>query len=383
MLGPRQVGKTTLAMALAAQAENRRAPLYLDLESSSDSAKLADPEGFLNLHADRLVILDEVQRAPGIFQTLRGIIDERIRRGNHVGHFLLLGSASMDLMRQASESLAGRIAYTELSPLSALEVLGTDAPTLHETSLDTLWSRGGFPRSYLARDDGESALWRANFMRTYLERDIPQLGPRIAAETLRRFWTMLAHRQGATWNASALARSLGVDGKTVQSYLDLFVDLLLVRRLVPAHANVEKRLSKSPKIFVRDSGLVHTLLGLDSLDDVLGHPVSGASWEGFAIESLAAAAPERAEFGHYRTYAGAEMDLVIDLPGNKRWAFEFKRTLSPKSTKSLHASKQDLRPDRTLVVYPGDDRFPLGEGVEAIGLQGAMEELLAQHARPL
>ncbi|QDV10124.1 hypothetical protein Poly30_56860 [Planctomycetes bacterium Poly30] len=377
MLGPRQVGKTTLSLTFSDSGEGARRTLYLDLEASSDRAKLEDPEGFLTLHQDRLVILDEVQRSPGLFQVLRGIIDQRIRKGRPTGHFLLLGSASIDLIQQASETLAGRIAYTELSPFSALEVLHAEAPNQHVSKLDTLWARGGFPRSYLATSDQESVLWRANFITTYLERDIPQLGPRIAAETLRRFWTMLAHRQGASWNASALARSLGVDGKTVQSYLDLFVDLLLVRRLAPAHPNVEKRLSKSPKVFVRDSGLVHTLLRLDSLDDVLGHPIAGASWEGFAIESLLSVAPDRTEPSHYRTHAGAEMDLVLDLPGNKRWAFEFKRTLSPRPTKSLHVSRADLQTDRTLVIYPGTDRFPLGENTEAIGLQEAMHEIVA------
>ena len=281
LLGPRQVGKTTLAQQLAASQPS----LYLDLEAPSDRAKLAEPELYLRQHSDKLVILDEVQRLPEIFQVLRGLIDANRRGGRANSQFLLLGSASVELIQQSSESLAGRIAYLELSGLSVLE--------LGEAASQALWIRGGFPNSVLAGSDASSSRWREQFIRAYLERDIPQLGPRIPAETLRRFWTMLAHSQGGLLNAAALGRSLGVDGKTIRHYLDLLSDLLLVRCLQPLHANAGKRLVKSAKVYVRDSGLVHTLLGLDQEEAVLAHPIAGASWEGFVVETLRSLLPER------------------------------------------------------------------------------------------
>ncbi len=357
LLGPRQVGKTTLAELVA---EERRSA-YLDLESPADRAKLGDAALYLSGHEDKLVILDEVQRAPELFQTLRGLIDRGRRRGIRAGRFLLLGSASMDLLRQSGESLAGRIAYISLAPFSVLEV---DSGAREE-----LWIRGGFPDSFLADSDEASAAWRENFVRTYLERDIPQFGPRVPAETLRRFWTMLAHMQGATLNAALLARGLAVDGKTVARYLDLLVDLLLVRRLPPFHANVGKRLVKSPKVYVRDSGIVHTLLGLDDRDAVLGHPVAGGSWEGFVLENLLGAAPERVKAWFYRTAAGAEIDLVLEAPGGKLWAVEIKRNLAPGLDRGFYHARADLEPERSFIVYPGGDRYPRGEGVEVIGLR--------------
>ncbi len=265
----------------------------------------------------------------------------------------------MDLIRQSSESLAGRISFLELGGLSLLEVGPQQG--------DDLWIRGGFPDSLLAADAAASSLWREAFLRTDLERDIPQLGPRIAAETLRRFWTMLAHAQGNLLNAAALGRSLGVSGKTVSSYLDLLVDLLLVRRLQPLHANVGKRLTKAPKVYVRDSSLVHTLLGLDDREAVLGHPVAGASWEGFVLDNVLQCAPGRSQAWFYRTAAGAEMDLVLDLPGGQRWAIAIQRSSAPRLSKGFHQARADLEPQRTFVVYVGDARFPLLEGVEAIG----------------
>ncbi len=281
LLGPRQIGKTSLALELG-----RLMPsVYLDLEAAADRAKLADPALYLSALGDRLVILDEVQRMPELFAALRGLIDAGRRQGQRSGRFLLLGSASVELIRQASESLAGRIAYLELAGLSVLEV--------NRNHIESLWIRGGFPDSFLAASDQASALWRENFIRTYLERDVPQLGSRIPAETLRRFWVMLAHHQGSLLNAAELGRSLGVDGKTIARYLDLLVDLLLVRRLQPLHTNLAKRLVKSAKVFVRDSGLLHSLLGLDDRDAVYGHPVVGGSWEGFVVETLLSVAPER------------------------------------------------------------------------------------------
>jgi predicted AAA+ superfamily ATPase len=353
LLGPRQVGKTTLALEVA----RTRPSIYLDLESESDRAKLAEPQLYLAQHVDKLVILDEVQRAPQLFQNLRGLIDTGRRHGRGKGRFLVLGSASIDLLKQSSESLAGRIRYLELAPLDAGEV--------GRERLDALWLRGGFPESLLAASDAASLRWRMDFVRTYLERDVPQLGPRIPAETLRRLWTMLAHQQGGLLNAAALARALAVDGKTVASYLDLLVDLLLVRRLSPWHGNVRKRLVKSPKVYVRDSGLVHVLLGIGDREALLAHPVAGGSWEGLAIESLIAAAPSGTEAYFFRTAGGAEIDLLLKLPGRRNaWAIEIKRGLVPKLERGFHLACDAVRPERRLVVYGGVERFPLAEGVE-------------------
>ena len=363
LLGPRQVGKTTLALTVA----ERRPAIYLDLESDADRARLAEPELYLAQHQDKLVILDEVHRLPGLFQNLRGLIDRGRRGGRKTGRFLLLGSASMDLLKQSGETLAGRIAYLEMRPIDALEVSAADTAKL--------WVRGGFPDSLLAASDRASLRWRQNFIRTYLERDIPLLGPRIAAETLRRFWTMLAHRQGSLLNAAELARALGIDGKTVASYLDLLVDLLLVRRLEPWHANMGKRLVKSPRVYIRDSGITHALLGLTGQEDVLGHPVAGASWEGFVIETLAANAPADTQLNFYRTAAGAEIDLLLTLPGQRPWAVEIKRSLAPKLERGFHQACADLGVARRIVVYPGAERFPLGASVEGMPLPDLGNEL--------
>ena len=363
ILGPRQVGKTTLAKKIGRDVGS----IYLDLENPHDIEKLEDPGGYLSQHSAELVILDEVQRLPGIFQILRGLIDEGIESGIACGQFLLLGSASIELLRQSGESLAGRISYLELTPFNVREVANRviDKPD----PLQQLWVRGGFPMSFLASNEQQSVIWRNNFIQTYLERDIPQLGPRIAAETLRRFWTMLAHSQGTPFNAAKFAQSLSVDGKTIARYLDLMVDLLLVRRLQPFHANTKKRLVKSPKVYLRDSGLLHTLLRLDDSEDLLGHPISGESWEGFVIENLIRSAPDRTEASFYRTSAGAEIDLLLDL-GQKHgiWAVEVKRSMAPKVSKGFHVSIQDIRSRKAFVVYSGDERYPKAAGVEAIGL---------------
>lgn len=366
LLGPRQVGKTTLALDI----HERRPSVYLDLESDADLAKLSEPELYLSGHEDELVILDEVHRVPGLFRSLRGLIDRGRRRGRRTGRFLLLGSASMELLRQSGESLAGRIAYVEMTPFDALEVRATEA--------DLLWVRGGFPESFTALDDAASLRWRQSFIRTYLERDIPLLGPRIPAETLRRFWTMLAHQQGGLLNAAALARGLGVDGKTVASYLDLLVDLLLVRRLEPWHANTRKRLVKSPRVYVRDSGIVHALLGIRTKEELSGHPILGASYEGFVIETLLACAPEGTQSHFYRTSAGAEIDLVLTMPGGARWAIEIKRSLAPKPERGFHHACADLEPGSALVVYPGSESYPLAEAIEAVPLRELGQRLLAQ-----
>jgi predicted AAA+ superfamily ATPase len=366
LLGPRQAGKTTLALDVA----QVQPAVYLDLESEADRAKLSEPELYLSQHEDKLVILDEIQRIPQLFQSLRGLIDAGRRRGRGTGRFLVLGSASIDLLRQSSESLAGRIRYLELSPLDAGEV--------GRERLDALWLRGGFPDSLLAASDAASLRWRADFIRTYLERDIPQLGPRIPAETLRRLWTMLAHQQGGLLNAAALARALAVDGKTVASYLDLLVDLLLVRRLAPWHGNVRKRLVKAPKVYVRDSGLVHALLGIGDREALLAHPVAGGSWEGMVIESLIAAAPSGAEAYFFRSAGGAEIDLLLQLPRQGGpWAIEVKRGLAPKIERGFHLACETVGAERRRVVYGGVERFPIAEGVEAVALIDLGEELSA------
>ncbi len=280
LLGPRQVGKTTLARAIADARGN--AAVYLDLESSADQRRLSDPEKFLRAQAGKLVVIDEIHRAPGVFPILRGLIDGRRRAGDRVGHFLLLGSASLELMRQLSESLAGRAAYVELATINAGELPGTLDDTT--PTVETLWVRGGFPESLLARDDANSLAWRRDLIRAYLEREVPMFAPRLPAATVERCWRMLAHDQGSLLNQSRLATSLGVSAPAVGRYVDLLVDLRLVRRLAPWSGNAGKRLVRSPKVYVRDSGLVHALLDLESWNDVVGHPVAGASWEGLAVD---------------------------------------------------------------------------------------------------
>lgn len=365
LIGPRQVGKTTLALEIGGE----RDAVYLDLESEPDRGRLAEPHLYFADHADELVILDEIQRAPGIFEALRGTIDQGRREEKGDGRFLLLGSAAIDLLAQSGETLAGRVAFVELAPFDVLEV----GPRRQ----DELWIRGGFPPSFLAAGDEESLRWRTDFIRTYLERDIPQLGPRIPAETLRRLWTMLAHNQGGLLNAAQLARGLGVTGATIGHYLDLMVDLLLVRRLQPRLANIGKRLVRSPKVYVRDSGLVHALLGLVDKEAILGHPVAGASWEGFAIENAIGAAGERAEPSFYRTSGGAEIDLILSWRDGREWAIEVKRSASPRLERGMRSALEDLEPERSFVVYPGDERYRLGPETEAIGLAELCAEISA------
>ena len=367
LIGPRQVGKTTLAQDIAEE----RGALYLDLEDTDDREKLASPALFLKQYEDRLVVLDEIHRVPELFQTLRGLIDQGRRKGKRTGRFLILGSASIDFLRQSGESLAGRIEYVEMEPLDVTEVGG------REGAFDQLWIRGGFPDSYLAKSDQDSLKLRKNFIRTYLERDVPQFGPRIPAETLGRLWTMLAHGQGTLLNASRLAAGLSLTAPTVTKYIDLLVDLLLVRRLHPLHANIGKRLVKSPKVYVRDSGLVHALLGIGDYNELAGHPVIGASWEGFVIENLLSVVPDRTSASFYRTSAGAEIDLVLDLPGRAgRWAIEIKRALSAKPGKGFYQACEDIQPDKRFVVYAGTERYPVSEGVHAIGVLDMAEMLL-------
>ena len=364
LTGPRQVGKTTLAREVAASRE----AVLVDLERPSDLAKITDIEQYCAANAGKLVILDEVHRAPDLFAPLRSIIDERRWAGRGTAQFLLLGSASMALLKQSSETLAGRVAYCELQPFNAREA--------GDGNIRRLWCRGGFPNSYLAANDHQSLEWRQNFVRTYLERDMPSLGPRIPAETLRRFWTMLAHIQGQTFNAAALARGLDINGVTIGRYLDLLVDLLLVRRLQPWTSNLGRRLVKAPKTYIRDSGVCHALLGIATADDLLGHPVVAGSWEGFVIENIVGALPKHASFGYYRTTGGAEVDLVVDLGAAGFWAVEIKHSTAPKVSRGFYVACEDLQPTRRLVVHAGTQSYPLGKDIEAMSLP-AVNGLLA------
>ncbi len=370
LLGPRQVGKTTLALAEAAQ---RADAVYLDLELPSAQRQLDDPEAFLLAHRQRLVILDEVQRVPELFAVLRGVIDQRRRDGEAAGQFLLLGSASGVLLKQASESLAGRVAQLELGGLQLREVLPGDAPDDHAP----LWVRGGFPLSWLAASESASLRWREAFITTYLERDIPALGPRIPATTLRRLWTMLAHAQGGLLNQSQLAASLAISGQTVARYIDLLCDLMLVRRLPAWHGNVGKRLVRAPKVYVRDSGLVHALLGLVDLSAVLSHPVAGGSWEGFVIEQLMAAAPQ-AQASFYRTSHGAEADLVLQWGQGAPWVLEIKRSSAPGVSRGFHQAALDVGAARKLLIAPVERAYPMRDGIEVMSPHAAARLLAAQ-----
>jgi hypothetical protein len=366
LLGPRQVGKTTMAKQCAAE----RGGIYLDLESQRDLSKLSDPEDYLSQREDKLVILDEIRRVPELFSSLRGLIDEGHSRGLREGRFLLLGSASLELIQQSSETLAGRIAYLEMRPLDALEV-GREA-------LPTLWWRGGFPDSFLAASDEASSEYRDFLIRSYLEREMPLHGVRLATGKLRNLWTMLAHAQGGLANAAVLSRNLEVDVRTVQAQLDLLENLFFLRRLRPWRRNTGKRMVKSPRLYVRDSGLVHELLGIGSAEALAGHPVVGASWEGFVIENLLACAPPRTEASFYRTAGGAEVDLILTFRDGRSWAVEIKRGLSPVLNAGFFTALDDLKPDKAFVVYGGSERYRLKPEVEAISLLDLQRELLGE-----
>ena len=371
LLGPRQVGKTTLARGIAARWPT--GAIYLDLERPADRHRLDDAEAYLQEQRGKLVVIDEIHRAPNLFEILRGIIDERRAAGERHGHFLLLGSAAIELMRQASETLAGRIACLDLAPFALDETLqaGKDA--------DMLWLRGGFPESLLANGDAASLDWRRDFIRSYLERDVPMFAPRLPAETVGRLWTMLAHQQGALINQARLAASLGVSAPAVSRYLDLLVDLKLVRRLQPWSGNLGKRLIKAPKLYIRDSGLVHALLELESRNDLLGHPVVGASYEGMIIENLLAAAGPSRTASFFRTAEGAEIDLVFERGGTPEMAIEIKRSTAPSPERGFSAACDYLNIVERYVVYPGAERFPLRHGAQAIGLADMIERLHTQH----
>ena len=363
LLGPRQVGKTTLALEIV----RGRDAVHLDLESPQDRQILSEPELYLREQAGRLVVIDEVQLMPGLFTNLRSQIDARRRAGHRVGQFLVLGSASNTLLQQTAESLAGRVSYLELTGLNLTEV--------GQGGLNQLWLRGGFPDAYQATDNDISLHWRQDFIRTYLERDIPQLGPRIPAETLRRFWTMLAHNQGGLLNAARLAAGLGVSGQSVGRYLDLMVDLMLVGRLEPWHANVGKRLVKAPKIYVRDSGLVHSLLSIATPEGLLAHPVVGGSWEGFVVENLLSVVPRGTGAYFYRDSSGAELDLVLTMPSGEIWAVEVKRTTSPEVSRGFHTASNVVAADARFLVYAGDKEVPMPGDIRALPLPAMMDHL--------
>lgn len=367
LLGPRQVGKTTLALAVAGSSE--RASLYLDLERDSDRNKLTDAELYLSQQGQKLVIFDEVQRRPELFPLLRSLVDERIRAGERAGHFLVLGSASRDLLQQSSESLAGRIAYLELKPFSLTELMCNAA----DLDPNRVWLRGGFPDSYLAQSDQISWNWRTNFIATYLEHDIPQVGPRLPAERMRRLWAMLAYDQGTQLNAARLASSLGVSGHTVRASLDVLTDLYMVRQLPPWSGNSRKRLVKAPKVYVRDSGLLHRLANIPDLETLLGHPLCGASWEGFVIENLLAHLPDAWAAMYYRTSAQAEIDLVLEGPRRRVMAIEIKRTLAPKVSKGFQLGCEDIGATERYYISPAGERYPLGYDTEAIALRDLMQ----------
>ena len=354
IVGARQVGKTTLAKSIARKRKNT---VYLDVELPSDLAKLGEAELYLRQHSKSLVILDEIQRRPDLFPILRALVDANRRKGR----FLILGAASPDLARQSAESLAGRVEYLELGGVNLEEVTSGNA------TFPKLWYRGGYPLSYLEKADQRSLRWRQAFIQTHLERDIPSLGVRVPATMLRRFWLMLAHSHGQLWNASRIAFSLGVSPPTARHYLDILQDTFMVRQLQPFHANVKKRLVKSPKVFLRDSGLLHALLGLESYDALLGHPSAGASWEGFVIEQLLSQLPSSWEPFFYRTSAGAEVDLVLATSGRKRVvAVEMKHSAAPKPSRGFWSALEDLEPQKSFVVYPGTERYPLRPGVFAL-----------------
>lgn len=355
LLGPRQVGKTTLARSVA---QKFPGAVWLDLERPQDMAKLSDPELFLAAQQDHLVVLDEVQRMPELFPVLRYLIDQH----RHSGRFLMLGSASGTLLRQSSESLAGRVHYHELQPFSWAERGGTF------TTLSNFWWRGGFPLSALAQTDRDSFLWRENFTREFLERDIPNFGIRVPATTLRRFWQMLAHVHGQLWNASQLASAFGVSVPTVGHYLDILEATFMVRRLLPLEVNLKKRLVKSPKIYLRDSGVLHSLLGVASEIELQGHPQLGASWEGWVIEQIAAALPLGWQMSFYRSAAGAEIDVVLNK-GQQRVAIEIKFSSAPKPTRGFWQALEDLQPEQTVVIAPVQEAFPLSNKVNVLPIQ--------------
>jgi uncharacterized protein len=363
LLGPRQTGKTTLALGAA----EKHSGVYLDLQSPRDRAKLKEPELFFEDHFGKLVILDEIHHVPGLFPILRGMIDRQRRQGFKVGQYLLLGSASLDVLKQSGETLAGRVRYLELSPLNVTEVADVEP--------SKVWLRGGFPESLLAATNADSLQWREDFIRTYLERDIPQFAPRVSPQILQTFWTMLAHHQATLLNVAQLARNLGVDTKTANSYINILCDLLLLRRLQPWRSNMGKRLVKTPKTYIRDTGLMHSLLSIETNDALAGHPTVGASWEAFCIETICQQLPSNVQTYFYRTSAGAEIDLLIQPPSGNLWAVEMKRSATPKVERGFLYACADVNPTRKFVIYPGIDTYRMSDEITAISLPSFCKEI--------
>ena len=368
LLGSRQVGKTTLAKMV----REERSSIYLDLGTPEDVLKLSNPSDYLTDHGDKLIILDEIQRVPNLFMVLRSLIDKNKERGHKHGQFLLLGSASPDLLRQSSESLAGRISYIEMGGFNVLETKAdSDNP-------ERLWLRGGFPDSYLAPSDDSAMDWLEDLIRTYLERDVPQISFKGSASELRRLWIMLAHLQGQVVNVSKLASSLEVQQAAINHYIDILVDLLLARRLQPWYINVKKRLVKSPRCYIRDSGIQHRLLGIDTCEALLSYPALGKSWEGFVIENIHSVLPRRAETYFYYTAAGAEIDLVIKFSFSEIWAVEIKYSeynVASKLSKHYNRACEDVGATKKYIVYGGNDEFSIGDDVVVISLSKLMQKL--------
>ena len=358
LLGPRQVGKTTLALEVARVGVKDF--VYLDLELDSDLAKLTDAEAYLRRFDNTLLVIDEVQRLPDLFRLLRGLVDIRKRAGERTGQFLLLGSASRDLIQHSSETLAGRIRFLELSPFSVMET--------GQANLEKLWLRGGFPDSFLATSDSASWNWRSDFISSYVEKDIPLMGPHISATTMRRLWSMLAHNTAQQVNYSKLGESLGVSYKTVKNYIDTLTDFYMLRQLQPWSGNTRKRLVKAPKLYLRDSGLLHRFLSVTDIEGLLGHPIIGASWEGFIIENILSQLSDQWQYSYYRSSAQAEIDLILEGPKNQVWAIEVKRALAPKVSKGFHYACEDIGATHKYVIYPGNEYFPLGNNIEVMGI---------------
>lgn len=358
LLGPRQVGKTTLVKNLKLEKDS----IYLDLEKASDRVKLVDPELFLKAHVEKTVILDEIQLMPELFAELRSLIDEQ----REPGRFIVLGSASPDLIRKSADSLAGRIGYLELTPFFLGEV--------EDSELEKLWIRGGFPLSFLAKTDRESQLWRQNFIKTYLERDLAQIGLSTDPRLVERFWIMLANAQGGIWNGESFARALGITRPTVNRYLEFLEGSFMVRVLQPFHQNIKKRLVKSPKVFIRDTGLLHSLIGVDTMEALQNLVQIGSSWEGFVIEQITATFGDEYEYYFYRTHQGAECDLLLVKNGIVKKAIEIKNTLSPKITKGLQISMEDTGAEEGFVVCRIEEGFPLSDKVKALGLKEFLSE---------
>ena len=371
LLGPRQVGKTTLALEVAKLIG--KDSHYLDLELDSDIAKLSDAQAYLERFENKLLIIDEVQRQPDLFRLLRSLVDVRKRAGERTAQFLLLGSASRDLIQHSSETLAGRIRFIELTPFSASEL---SIQNDYQYDMEKHWLRGGFPDSCLAISNDQSWSWRGDFISSYIERDIPLMGQHIQPTTMRRLWTMLAHNNGQQANYSKLGESIGVNYKTIKSYIDTLCDFYMVRQLQPWSGNSKKRLVKAPKIYLRDSGIAHRFLTITDFESLLGHPVIGASWEAFVIEKILGQLSDKWQYSYYRTSAQAEIDLVLEGPNKQTWAIEIKRSLSPSASKGFYYGCDDINATHKFIIYPGEESYPTVNNVEVIGLIGFIDRII-------